>query len=161
MDDALRRAAEVGLDLVEVAPDARPPVCRIFDYRKILYEQRRRQKEARKKTHHIDVKEIKVRVTIDPHDLEVKARKAREFLDEGHKIKLTIQYRGREITKQDLGTHVIQRFLGGLTDIVEIEQALTRQGRQQHMMLARRRDYVKKPVADESKAAPEQPAAAT
>lgn len=140
----MRRAEEAGLDLVEVAPDARPPVCRIFDYRKILYEQKRRQKESRKKTHHVELKEIKTRVTIDPHDLDVKVKRARKFLEQGHKVKLTIQYRGREITKQHLGARLVEQVLTTLEDIAEVEQGIQRQGRQQHLILARRRDYVKK-----------------
>lgn len=141
IDDAIRQAESVGLDLVEVAPEARPPVCRIFDYRKILYEQKRRQKESRKKTHHVELKEIKTRVTIDPHDLDTKISHARKFLQQGHKVKLTIQYRGREITKQGLGAKLVEQVLAKLQDIAEVEQGIQRQGRQQHLILACRRDY--------------------
>ena len=150
IEEAMRRAAEVGLDLVEVAPEARPPVCRIFDYRKILYELKRRQKESRKKTHQVELKEVKVRVTIDRHDLGVKTKQAHKFLDQGHKVKLTIQYRGREITKQALGAKLVEQFLGNLVDIADVEQPLTRQGRQQHMILGRRKDYVPQKSASES-----------
>ncbi len=152
IEEAMKKAEEAGLDLVEVAPEARPPVCRIFDYRKIMYEQKRRQKESRKKTHHVELKEIKARVTIDPHDLEVKTKRARKFLEQGHKVKLTIQYRGREITKQHLGSKLVQQVLITLGDIAEVEQGLTRQGRQQHLILTRSKDYGKKPPEEPDQA---------
>jgi len=144
IEQAVRKAQEAGLDLVEVAPDARPPVCRIFDYQKLVYDQQRRQREARKKAHQAALKEIKLRVTIDQHDLKVKTKHAREFLDAGDKVKLTIQYRGREITKQQLGIRLVEQVLAELGDIAEIEQQLTRQGRQQHLILTRKRDAAKK-----------------
>jgi translation initiation factor IF-3 len=152
IEEALRKAQEVGLDLVEVASEAQPPVCRIFDYRKILYEQKRRQKESRKKAHQVVLKEIKIRVTIDRHDLNVKARHARQFLEDGDKVKLTIQFRGREITKHQLADQVIAQFMAALQDIAEIEQGLTRQGRQQHLVLTRRRESLPKKAAESDEA---------
>lgn len=167
IDEALRRAREATLDLVEVAGDAQPPVCRIFDYNKIVYDQKRRQREAKKKGHQVVVKELKVHVTISPHDLDVKIRHARGFLEDGNKVKLTIQYRGREITKQGLGHKIVDQVLLRLADIAEVEQELMRQGRQQHLMLTKRREPLAKkplvasvPAASPSASAPNPAAAA-
>lgn len=134
-DEALRRAEEAGLDLVEVAPDAVPPVCRICDYRKVLYELARKQKEARKKTHNVELKEIKLRISIDEHDLETKLNHARKFFEKGDKVKFTVQMRGREVTKPELATRLIQNVMKVLEPVADVEQDVQRMGRTQLFIL--------------------------
>lgn len=140
-DEAMRRAQSVQLDLVEVAPEAKPPVCRIIDYKKVLYEQKRRMKAARVKTHTTELKEIKMRVTIDPHDRDVKLRKAREFLEQGDKVKFTLQYRGREITRPQLGEALVKAIVAGLLDIGELDSPPSRQDKFVHLIMSRRKDW--------------------
>ncbi len=106
LEEARRRAEESGLDLVEVAPQATPPVCKIIDFKKILYEQKRKAREARKKQKHIEVKEIKMQPVIGPHDFETKLRHIRDFITHGHKVKVTILYKGRGITHTEIGVKV-------------------------------------------------------
>lgn len=141
-DEAIRRAEEAGLDLVEVAPDAKPPVCKIYDYKKVLYEKKKKLKESKKKAAQSQLKEVKVRVVIDPHDLGVKVNHAREFLEKGDKVKFTIIFRGREITKPELGDKVVESVKKQLVDIGEIEQPAVRMGKQIILMMARRKDWV-------------------
>jgi translation initiation factor IF-3 len=119
--EALRRAEEEGYDLVEVAPEAQPAVCRIMDFKKLLYEQRRKVKEARKKQKLTDVKEIKMRPTIDPHDYGVKLNHARDFLERGDKVKFTLFFRGREFAHGELGEKILDRITNDLSDIAEVE----------------------------------------
>ncbi len=137
----MKLAAEAQLDLVEVAPGAEPPVCRIYDYKKVIYEQKRRLKASRKKARAVELKECKMRVTIDPHDRATKLRKAREFLEKGDKVKFTLQYRGREITKPQLGAALVEAIKSELEDIGEIEKAPSQQHKTIHMIMGRRKDW--------------------
>ena len=136
-------ASELGLDLVEVAPDARPPVCRMMDYGKYKYEQSVRQREARKKQTRTVVKEVKFRPKIDDHDYETKKRRVLEFLDEGDKVKVTMMFRGREVTHPELGERILRRLAKDVTGVGGIETGPKLEGRNMTMQLApekRRRD---------------------
>jgi translation initiation factor IF-3 len=136
--DALRIAQERNLDLVEVAPTARPPVCRIMDFGKYKYEQSKREREARKKQHQVVIKEVKMRPRIDDHDFEVKLRSAERFLREGDKVKATIMFRGREIVHTDLGRQVLDRLAEGLAGLAVIERPARVEGRNLTMILTPR-----------------------
>lgn len=136
--EAQRIAQDKGLDLVEVAPTARPPVCRIMDYGKYRYEQQKREREARKKQKVISVKEIKMRPNIDDHDFEVRARNAERFLKEGDKIKATIMFRGRQIVHAALGKAVLDRLLERVNDLCIVERPPKVEGRNMIMILAPR-----------------------
>jgi len=126
------------LDLVEVAPTAKPPVCRIMDYGKFKYEQSKRAKEARKKQKVVDIKEIKMRPTIEEHDFGVKSRNAQRFLQEGDKVKVTIMFRGREIMHADLGKQVLERLAQEVAQFGLVERAPRIEGRNMIMILAPR-----------------------
>lgn len=115
--DAMREAESRGFDLVEVAPKATPPVCRIMDYGKYRYEQKRRARESRKHQHTISIKEIKYRPKIDKHDFEFKTNHVREFLSEGNKVRVTIMFRGREVAHQEFGREIIQRVVEATSDL--------------------------------------------
>ena len=115
--DALREAENRGFDLVEVAPKATPPVCRIMDYGKYRYEQKRRARESRKHQHTVSVKEIKYRPKIDKHDFDFKTNHVREFLEEGNKVRITIMFRGRELAHQEFGREIIQRVIEATSDL--------------------------------------------
>jgi translation initiation factor IF-3 len=115
--DALREAEERGYDLVEVAPNSVPPVCRIMDYGKYRYEQKRRARESRKHQHTVSVKEIKYRPKIDKHDFEYKTNHVREFIKEGSKVKITIMFRGREMAHPEFGREILQRVVEATKDI--------------------------------------------
>lgn len=115
--DALREAENRGFDLVEVAPKATPPVCRIMDYGKYRYEQKRRARESRKHQHTVSVKEIKYRPKIDKHDFDFKTNHVREFLGEGNKVRITIMFRGREVAHQEFGREIIQRVIEATSDL--------------------------------------------
>ncbi|HOC69872.1 MAG TPA: translation initiation factor IF-3 [Candidatus Hydrogenedentes bacterium] len=115
--DALREAENRGFDLVEVAPKATPPVCRIMDYGKYRYEQKKRARESRKHQHTVSVKEIKYRPKIDKHDFDFKTNHVREFLAEGNKVRVTIMFRGRELAHQEFGREIIQRVIEATTDL--------------------------------------------
>jgi translation initiation factor IF-3 len=121
LSEALQRAEEEGFDLVEVAPDAKPPVCRIMDFKKLLYEQKRKVKEARKKQKTADVKEIKMRPTIDAHDYGVKINHAREFLGRGDRVKVTLFFRGREFAHGEFGEKILDNVTRDLSDVAEVE----------------------------------------
>lgn len=127
--EALGMAQEKGLDLVEVAPSAQPPVCRLMDYGKYKFEQNKREKEARKKQKIISIKEVKMRPNIEEHDFQVKAKNARKFLSGGDKVKLTIMFRGREITHPELGEKLSLKFVKELTDISSVEKLPKVEGR--------------------------------
>lgn len=118
---AIERALSKGLDLVEVAPDAEPPVCRIMDFTKYVFELKRKQKLAKKKTVRTETKEIKLRPNIDPHDLSIKIDHIREFLEHGHKVKVTLRYRPREMRHYEIGTHLLNRLVAGLSDVATVE----------------------------------------
>ena len=137
-DEARSMAAERGLDLVEVSPNARPPVCRIMDYGKYKYEQARKAREAKKRQHTITVKEIKMRPKIEEHDYGFKLRHARRFLDEGDKVKFTLRFRGREMTHPELGERVLNRIKEELGEIATIEADIRMEGRQMTMLMAPR-----------------------
>ena len=129
-------ADEAGLDLVEISPNASPPVCKILDYGKYKYEAQKKANEARKKQKTIDVKEIKMRPGIDEHDYQVKMRSVRKFLDNGDKVKMTIRFRGREMAHQDLGVRVLDRVRDELDEEVKIEQFPRTEGRSMTMVVA-------------------------
>ncbi len=135
-DEARDIAFEAGLDLVEVAPNSRPPVCRIMDYGKYKYEQARKAKEAKKKQHTITVKEIKLRPKIEEHDYGFKMRHARRFLDDGDKVKFTLRFRGREMTHPELGERVLEKIKEDLGDTIVVESDIRREGRTMTMLVA-------------------------
>ena len=137
--EALRIAEEVGMDLVEVAPNARPPVCRIMDFGKFKFEQSKKQHEARKKQKQIQVKEIKFRPGTDEGDYQVKLRNLIRFLKEGDKTKVTLRFRGREMAHQDLGMNLLRRVETDLADYGVVEQHPKLEGRQMIMVLAPRK----------------------
>ncbi len=134
--EALNRAVETGLDLVEVSPNAEPPVCKILDYGKFKYEAQKKKNEARKKQKIIEVKEIKMRPGIDDHDYEVKMRAMHRFLGEGDKVKVTMRFRGREMVHQELGLKVLERVRGQLDEVAKVEQMPRLEGRQMTMVIA-------------------------
>ncbi len=134
--EALLKAQEEGLDLVEVAAQAKPPVCRIMNYGKFKYEQSKRAQEAKKKQSFIQVKEIKLRPQTDDHDLDVKKRHIRAFLKEGNKVKLTLRFRGREIVHKHLGFDALQRLSEDLADVSVIEASPVPEGRTLTMVIA-------------------------
>jgi translation initiation factor IF-3 len=135
VEEALTAAQERGLDLVEVAPMARPPVVKIMDYGKFKFEEAKAARAAKKKQHVIHLKEIKVRPGIEEHDFEFKSRHAREFLQDGNKVKVTMMYRGRQIAHLELGRAVLDRFASGLADIGKIEQEAKLEGRNMVMVM--------------------------
>ena len=136
--DALLAAEDAGLDLVEIAPQAEPPVCKILDYGRFKYEAQKKANEARKKQKIIEVKEIKLRPNIDDNDYDVKMRSARRFLEEGDKVKVTLRFRGREMAHQDLGMNVLVRVRDELEALAKVEQMPKLEGRQMVMVLAPR-----------------------
>lgn len=134
--DALARAQEYGMDLVEIAPQANPPVCRIMDWGKYRFEQSKKQQAARKKQKQIHVKEVKFRPGTDDHDYEVKMRNLRRFIEDGDKVKVTLRFRGREMAHQDLGRSLLERVEKDMADEVVVEQRPRMEGRQMVMMLS-------------------------
>jgi translation initiation factor IF-3 len=136
--EGLDMAAEVGLDLVEVSPNADPPVCKILDFGKFKYEAQKKKNEARKKQKVIEVKEVKLRPNIDDNDYEVKMRAMRKFLGEGDKVKITLRFRGREMAHQHLGMAVLDRVREALDDLAKIESMPRMEGRQMVMIVAPR-----------------------
>ena len=121
--EALQRALGKTLDLVEVAPDGDPPVCRIMDYTKFRYDQKRKQKAAKKKTVKVEVKEIKLRPNIDPHDFGIKVRHARQFLEKGNKLKVTVRYRRGEMRHYEIGTQKLDRMIQEIKDLAVVEMS--------------------------------------
>ncbi len=136
--DALARAEEAALDLVEVAGVSDPPVCKILDVGKLKYQDQKKKAEARKRQKTIDVKEIKLRPNIDTHDYDVKMRNARRFLGEGDKVKVTLRFRGREMAHPDIGARVLERFRDELDELAKVEQMPKFEGRQMIMVIAPR-----------------------
>jgi len=134
--DALMAAEEAGLDLVEISPNADPPVCKILDFGKFKYEQQKKAAEARKKQKVIEVKEIKLRPNIDDNDYNIKMRNARRFLEEGDKVKLTMRFRGREMAHQDLGMNILMRVRDEMEDLAKVEQMPRLEGRQMVMVIS-------------------------
>lgn len=135
IDEAHRAAQEANLDLVEIAPNASPPVCKIVDYGKLRYEQAKKEKESRKAQHQVKVKEVKFRPNIDEHDLQFKLKNARNFLEKGNKVRVTCMFRGREVVHSDVGQRVIDRMAQELSDIAQVESG-GRMGRMLHVVLA-------------------------
>jgi translation initiation factor IF-3 len=136
VDAALARAQEEGLDLVEVAPMARPPVVRIMDYGKFKFEQAKQARLAKKKQHVILLKEVKYRPGIDDHDFQTKTRHARRFLEEGNKVKVTMMFRGRQVAHPELGKDVLDRVASELADLGKIETDAKLEGKNMTMILA-------------------------
>ena len=136
--DAIRQAEDFGLDLVEVQPNADPPVCKILNYGKFKYEAQKRANEARKKQKIIEVKEIKLRPNIDEHDYQVKMRNVMKFLNAGDKVKVTLRFRGREMAHQELGMQVLTRVREEVDEIAKVEASPKLEGRQMMMVLAPR-----------------------
>lgn len=134
--NALKLAEEAGLDLVEVSPNAKPPVCKILDYGKYKYEQQKKANEARKKQKTIDVKEIKIRPTIEDHDYGVKLKAARRFLEDENKVKVTLRFRGREMAHKEQALAVLERFRDDLADLSKVDQEAKMEGRQAIMVLS-------------------------
>ncbi|MGE0743704.1 MAG: translation initiation factor IF-3 [Rhodospirillales bacterium] len=138
IDQALEKAAERSLDLVEVAPEADPPVCKILDYGKFKYEVQKKKAEARKKQKTIEIKEIKLRPNIDEHDYDVKMRSVKKFIGEGDKVKVTLRFRGREMAHQELGAKVLERVREDTDEIAKVESFPRLEGRQMVMVIAPR-----------------------
>ena len=134
--DALFRAEEVGLDLVEISPNATPPVCKILDYGKFKYEAQKKANAARKKQRVIEVKEIKMRPSIDQNDYGIKMKKVREFIDEGDKVKVTMRFRGREMAHQHLAINILEKVREEMADVAKVEQFPKLEGRQMIMVMA-------------------------
>lgn len=133
---AMGMAEEAGLDLVEISPNANPPVCKIMDYGKYKYEQQKRESEARKKQKVIEVKEVKFRPNTDTHDYDVKMRNVFRFLENGDKVKITLRFRGREMAHQDLGRDLLQRVAEDIKEIGKVENMPKMEGRQMIMIIA-------------------------
>ena len=138
IQSALERAAEAGLDLVEISPNTNPPVCKILDVGKYKYQAQKKAAEARKKQKVVEVKEIKFRPMIDDHDYEVKMRSMRRFFDEGDKVKVTLRFRGREMAHQELGTKLLERVRGDVANLAKVEMEPRLEGRQMVMVMAPR-----------------------
>ena len=134
--DALERAVSTGLDLVEISPDAKPPVAKIMDYGKFKYQEQKKAAEARKKQKTVEVKEIKMRPNIDNHDYDVKMRAMNRFFDEGDKVKVTLRFRGREMAHQQLGRELLLKVKGDTEEIAKVESEPRLEGRQMVMVLA-------------------------
>ncbi len=136
--EALAKADDGGLDLVEISPNSDPPVCKILDYGKYKYEEQKKRNEARKKQKVIEVKEVKMRPGIEQHDYDVKMRAMRRFLGEGDRVKVTLRFRGRELAHQHLGMKVLDRIRDDLEDVAKVEQLPKMEGRQMIMVVAPR-----------------------
>jgi translation initiation factor IF-3 len=138
IEDALARASEAGLDLVEISPNTNPPVCKILDYGKYKYQAQKKAAEARKKQRTVEIKEIKMRPNIDTHDYDVKMRSMNRFFEEGDKVKVTLRFRGREMAHQDLGTQLLNKVKDDTIEIAKVESEPRLEGRQRVMVLAPR-----------------------
>jgi translation initiation factor IF-3 len=136
--DALARAAEAGLDLVEISPNSEPPVCKILDFGKYKYQAQKKAAEARKKQRTVEIKEIKMRPNIDTHDYDVKMRSILRFFEEGDKVKVTLRFRGREMAHQELGAQVLDRVKQDTLTVAKVESEPRIEGRQMVMVLAPR-----------------------
>jgi translation initiation factor IF-3 len=135
-NEALDMAADAGLDLVEIAPNADPPVCKILDFGKYKYEEQKKKNEAKKKQKVIEVKEVKFRPSIDDHDYDVKMRSMQKFIGEGDKVKVTMRFRGRELAHQELGMDVLMRVKDDLDPVAKVEQFPRMEGRQMTMVVS-------------------------
>ena len=137
--EALRRAEEAGLDLVLIAATANPPVCRIIDYGKFRYEQLRREKEAKKKQHIVEIKEIRLSPNIDSNDMTTKVNNARKFLTRGDRVKITLRFRGREMAHMGASVHILTDFANALTDVAVVDKAPKVEGRSMSMFLVQKK----------------------
>lgn len=135
---AQQKARDAGLDLVEVSPHVKPPVCKIFDYGKFCYQNQKKKNEAKKNQKRVDVKEIKLRPVTDKHDLEIKLRAVKKFVSAGHRVKFTMRFRGREISHQELGAKLFEIIQNDLGETVKVETAPKLEGRQMMMLIAPR-----------------------
>ncbi len=135
LDSALQAAEERGLDLVEVSPNSQPPVCRIMDYGKYKYQQSKRAAEAKKKQARVEIKEVKLRPKTEEHDYQFKIKNARKFLDAGNKVKVTIMFRGREVTHPEFGRRILERVSEELADIAQVESHPNMAGRFMSMVI--------------------------
>ena len=135
LDDAIERAKDVGLDLIEVASNVNPPVAKILNYGKLKYEEKKKAQASKKKKHVVKIKEMRVRPRIDDHDLETKVSRGRKFLEDGCKLKVTLMFRGREMSRTDLGVDVLNRVIEMLSDIAEVEKHGELEGRRQTIVL--------------------------
>jgi translation initiation factor IF-3 len=138
ISEALAKAQEAGLDLVEISPNATPPVCKILDFGKFKYQEQKKQAEARKRQKVVEVKEIKFRPMIDDHDYQVKMRSMERFFEEGDKVKVTLRFRGREMAHQELGVQLLNRVKDDIGKIAKVESEPRVEGRQMVMVLAPR-----------------------
>ncbi len=138
IEEALKRAQESGLDLVEIAPTAKPPVCKIMDYGKFTYEKQKKEKISKKKQHVIIVKEIRMRPKTDTHDLEFKIKHARNFLEQKNKVKFTVQFRGRELAYKEFGERLLDRVVDMLSDIAKVEGPRKFEGRNMTMVMVQK-----------------------
>ena len=136
LQDALNKAGNVGLDLVEISPNTNPPVCKILDYGKYVYEKQKLEKKNKKKQHVIHVKEIRVRPNTGDHDLLTKLSRAKKFLEAGDKVKITVMYRGREMARQDMGVDTLNRVVSILDDFAEIDKQANMEGRRLSLILS-------------------------
>jgi translation initiation factor IF-3 len=136
IEDALARAVDAGLDLVEIAPNSEPPVCKILDYGKYKYQAQKKAAEARKKQRTVEIKEIKMRPNIDTHDYDVKMRSMNRFFEEGDKVKVTLRFRGREMAHQELGVQLLNKVKDDTSEIAKVESEPKLEGRQMVMVLA-------------------------
>ena len=143
LEEAIEKAFDYGLDLVAISPNADPPVCKILDYGKYKYEAQKKKNEARKKQNVIVVKEIKMRPGIEEHDYQVKLKAMNRFIDEGDKVKVTLRFRGREMTHQELGAKVLDRVRVDLDDVAKVEQFPKMEGRQMTMVFAPNQSAIK------------------
>ena len=134
-DDARQRARDANLDLVEVAPTSSPPVCRIMDYGKWLYEQKRKVRDAHKKSHHVSLKEIRLRPETDKHDLEIKMNHARQFLEKGHRVQFTLMFRGRQMMHTDRGYEKMDYITEAMEDLAKVERPGKMAGRRMTLVL--------------------------
>ena len=137
-DDALELAVQSGLDLVEVSPNTKPPVCKILDYGKYKYQQQKKKAEAKKKQKVVEIKEIKMRPNIDDHDYQVKVKAMKRFFEEGDKVKVTLRFRGREMAHQNRGSDLLKRVQEDFDEIAKVEQYPKMEGRQIMMVMAPR-----------------------
>ena len=134
---AQEKAREASLDLVEVSPTSDPPVCRIMDYGKWVYEQKRKVREARKKTHHAGgLKEVRLRPETDAHDIEIKVKHAREFIEKGHKVQFTLIFRGRQMLHKDKGAEVLTRIVESLSDLAKVDRSNEMMGKRMTLVVA-------------------------
>ena len=153
--DALRKAQELGLDLVEVNPKSNPPVCKILDYGKFKYEEKKRQSEAKKKQTIVELKEVKLRPKTDDHDLNFKLRAARRFIESGNKVKFTVRFRGREITHPEVARRQLDWLVENVSDISNIEQRAQMEGRTMSLIISPKPQVLQKTQSEKAHAAKE------